>query len=656
MTVKVATGRLFVAGLLAVVSTQAADLFYSSTDSGNLSWDIEPCWIIYNSGSQHYNALPTTNDNVMINATTPKAENGNSLTVTNGVFAECNYFASGHQNFAGTAWFRLDGGSLTCRTHFVTGEAYPGLSTLESGNLYGGGDFSIGNLSGGYGTVTNNGATVNCDNFILANDTAASPSALVQTNGSLTSRGIWYVGYRGDALMEIHGGSVFSANNFDIGYASGSSGTLMLNDGSVQSVGAFLVGSESGSSGTLIVNGGSITGNSYAMIGRYGRGLAELNAGTFQCAGNLYIGDYTGSMGVVTNNGADLSSGAEVRMGYSAGAYGKLVHNSGTLDAGTYLQVGQGGGNGEFEASAPFGATVMIIGAGLAPTVPGTGTVTLAEGAIGAVDQFLRVNNGDLYMRGGEIHLRNTGSTLTNLYVRTGEDRRGLIRGWGYVGYTNENVTLRMINNGQIVADGEGVDRDLDLNMIAVVNNEIPNGFTGTNGWYAVNKGCVRYPRTWQNFSPGTAYCWGDLWSKAVPEMVNSVGLTFTASVNCAVRGALCASDRSDIPAGLPAHLRPLGVWKIGGFADRQSLNKVSFAGISLTFRYDHTKVGANDSSLRLYRYDGSAWVRVGSCLPGGDPLISTDTVLAPVAYGDYNIGWFAVMAVERNGTLISVY
>ena len=47
--------------------------------------------------------------------------------------------------------------------------------------------------------------------------------------------------------------------------------------------------------------------------------------------------------------------------------------------------------------------------------------------------------------------------------------------------------------------------------------------------------------------------------------------------------------------------------------------------------------------------------VQVGSGSPGGDPLISTDSPLAPVAYGDYNIGWLAVLAVERKGTLIAV-
>ena len=102
--------------------------------------------------------------------------------------------------------------------------------------------------------------------------------------------------------------------------------------------------------------------------------------------------------------------------------------------------------------------------------------------------------------------------------------------------------------------------------------------------------------------------------------------------------------------------MRPIGLWFIGCFSGKIAMTKATFSNTTLTFRYDHTKVKDTDSSLRLYRYDGSAWVRVGSVQPGGMPLISTDGTLAPLASGDYNIGWFAAMAVERKGTMISVH
>lgn len=612
-------------------SVSAEELFYSETGSGYYPWDNVAGWIIYNSGGTPYGKLPTTNDNVRINATSTKAEDGHALTVTNGVLAECAMFATGDQNYPGTAWFRLDGGSLTCATHFVTGRYYPGLATLESGTVSGGGDFYVGSQIGAFGTVTNNGAAINFSNVLLANNTATSSCVFVQNGGSLTGRADVIVGYLGKALAEFNGGSLYIGRTCFVGRVAGSSGALVL-------------------------NGGSVTGKTYAIVGEAGQGVATFNGGSFGVTGDFRIGNVAGGRGTVTNTASAITA-ANIHAGYQAGTIGRLVHMGGSISAGTYLQVGRNGGVGEFAADAPFSAAQMIIGTGLAPTVPGTGTVTLAENAVGAVEEFLRVNNGDLFMRGGRIHLQNVGNpNRTNLYVRTGEDRRGQLRGWGYVGYTNENITLRMINNGQIIADGEGEERELDLNMIAVVNNDVPNGFSGTNGWYAVNKGRLRYPRTWQTYAPGTTYCWGDLFTKAVPEMVNSVGFAFTASVNAAVRGALCAPDRSDIPAGLPARMRPLGVWQIGLFSGKQLLTKASFAGVSLTFRYDHTQIKPTDSSLRLFRHDGSAWAQVGSAALGGDPLIASDMPLAPVSSGDYNIGWFAVMAVERRGTMISVF
>ena len=632
MTVKTSAKLSFAALLLAAACAQAEELYYSATGPGYYPWDHVPGWVIYNSGGTLYGQLPGTNDNVRINATAPKAENGNALTVTNGVFAECNMFAAGDQNYPGTAWFRLDGGSLTCASHFVIGRYYPGLATLESGSLYceQGGNFYIGSMTGGYGTVTNNGATVDAAQLIIANSTAPSRSVLVHNHGNLMLRTDATIGYRSAALAEINGGGVSISGTCTVGRASGSSGTLVL-------------------------NGGSITAKTFVVVGEAGQGTALLTGGNLGLTGDFRIGNASGGAGTVTNTGAAITA-ANLHAGYQAGTFGRLIHTGGSISAGTYLQIGRNGGIGECEMDAPFSAKIMIIGTGLAPTLPGTGTVTVAENAVGAVSEFLRVNNGDLFMRGGQIHLQNVGNpNRTNLYVRTGEDRRGLIRGWGSFTNVSESITLRMVNNGQIIADGEGAERDLDFNLIAVVNNDIPMAFTDTNGWYAVNKGRVLLPRTSQTFVSGQNYCLGDLYTKPVPEMVNSVGFAFTTDKWAMIRGGFYDAGRSDIPAGLPAHLRPFGVWQIGAFSERVKLTKVSFSGVSLTFRYDHTRLRPTDSSLRLFRHDGTAWVQVGSAAPGGDPLIATDAPLAPVASGDYNIGWFAVMAVENNGTMISI-
>ncbi len=661
MTTKLTKCCIIVFILSTLISAQAADLYYSASGSGYYPWDNVSGWIRYAvSGGGAYGQLPTTNDNVFISATTPKAENGNAITVTNGVFAECDTFASGYGNYIDTAWFRLDGGSLTCRTDFVTGRSYPGLTTLESGNLYNGANFIIGYYSGSSGTVSNNSSSVYSKGPFVAGYNSGSSGTLVLNGGSITGADYAAIGRAGDGLAELNTGTVHIAGNLYMGFHDGSSGVVTNNGAVLSSGGEIRMGYNSGAFGKLVQNGGSITGSTDIIVGNIGNAVVELNTGALHCTKRLYVGKSDGGNGVVTNNGADISADF-IYAGCTSGAYGRLIHNNGTLDLDHSLHIGTYGGTGEFEVNAPFSANLMVLGTGLADEIPGTGTVTVAENAVGTIDTYLRVNNGNLYMRGGEIHLQNVGgSTKTNLYVRTGTgiNRYGKIQGWGAFTNVNSGITLIMVNDGQIIADGEGVERDLNLNQFAVVDNWSPNGASDTNGWYAINKGRVLFPRSWITFPAGSAKCWGDLYSKSVPEMVNSVALNFgDTSGSLYVRGGFCASDRSDIPSGLPeGNLRPIGIWFIGATNDKLLMTRKSFDSVSLNFRYDHTKVMPNDSSLRLYRYNGSNWDKVGDCEPDNSTsLISTDTSLTPVSSGDYNIGWFAVMAVEMSGTVIMV-
>lgn len=641
LTSKVAWVVLALTGAGSFQAAAYDEVYYSGSGGGYYSWDIVANWNLYSSsGGGKLNRLPGLNEIVRVSANTLAAEDGNALCVTNGVDAECVTFANGYGSVPGkTAWFRLDGGTLACASDFIIGQRYPGLATLESGTITGGGAFILGDEDTGnsIGTVTNNGATLTFGDAQMGDYSASSPSTYVQNGGSLSLQGNATVGDSGDAMMVVNGGDVTGAQT----------NTLYF-------------GSLTGSSGALILNGGNVTESYNIVLGQSGRGLAELNAGTLSTRSFLYIGRWSGSHGVVTNTGADMRSGWATVAGYEAGAFGRIVHDGGNLDAGSYLQIGRNGGVGEFEANAPFDTKIFIIGSGLAPTVPGTGTVTVAENAVGMVDEYLRINNGDLFMRGGEIHLRNVdGLTLTNLFVRTGEDRRGVIRGWGSFTNADSSITLRMVNNGQIIADGEGVERELNFNSIAVVNNDVPNELDGANGWYAVNKGRLVLPRafTGSGYSGTHTFLWGDLYSGTTPDMVNSAGVTlvFSYGGNRYVRGAVCAPDRSDIPASLPSDLRPIGIWQIGCFSDKTEMIKSGFASCSITFRYDNAPIEPTDASLRLYRHDGSNWVRVGFSEVDDSCLISASEPFQPLDTGEYNIGWFAVMAVERRETVIAV-
>jgi hypothetical protein len=416
-------------------------------------------------------------------------------------------------------------------------------------------------------------------------------------------------------------------------------------------------------------------------VGMRDNALLTLDGGTL-AATNVLFGQYAGSDGTISNNagimnvdyfrigqsgnGTLVNSGAvtvrnSIVIARNAASSSSLVHSGGTLKVGNYLLVGYLG-RGEFSATAGFSCTHFVLGC----VTNGTGTAVIANGATGTVSSLCFIGgrdiaddeagSGTLLLKGGTLRFSTTTADY-NLFIRYREAASGCLRGWGTVAPSSAGATnVRMVNDGTVVADGEGIERDLDLHEVVNTTNRFANGSAGTNGWYAVNKGRLLYPRTWFNAAAATR-CLGDAPYKTLPEMVNSLCATFTGAPTGGqyFRGGLCALDRSDVPGNLPASERPLGVWCLGLYASNTDSSKASFTNVALTFRYDRTRVKQTDK-LKLYRHENGAWVKVGECLPDGTALISTAAPLARLTTGDYNIGWFALLAKERNGTLLSVH
>ena len=198
------------------------------------------------------------------------------------------------------------------------------------------------------------------------------------------------------------------------------------------------------------------------------------------------------------------------------------------------------------------------------------------------------------------------------------------------------------------------MERALDLNECVNITNYFAeaNVATSTNGWYAVNKGRVRFPRSW--FSTASAErCIGDSPYAATPRFVNSMRCSFTGVSGSATffRGGLYATDCESIPAGLPPG-DVIGVWAFGLFSSVNGSAKVSFSTALPTFRYDHTKARA-DRPLNLYRHNGTEWGRIGRAMPNADHLISAESALTPLSSGSMNIGFFAVVVPKAGMTVL---
>ena len=391
--------------------------------------------------------------------------------------------------------------------------------------------------------------------------------------------------------------------------------------------------------------------------GAGGFGLMRIGEGAVITNANVTIG-YQG-IGVVTNSGGSLylSPYRDLIIGAEQTGVGTYVQNSGSLSANSLLCGFGGRGTATFHSNMQL--TYLKIGGSL----NNVSEMTLLEGATTRVEGSASVGGypmplkgggttdysgyGLLTLRGGTLHFYNTASS-ENFFLGQYADGWGCLRGYGKIAPKTTGATNIRLGCGNciICADGEGVERALDLNECVNITNYFgeSNVATSTNGWYAVNKGRVRFPRSW--FSTASAErCIGDSPYAATPRFVNSMRCSFTGVSGNATffRGGLYATDCESIPAGLPPG-DVIGVWAFGLFNTVNGNTKVSFSTALPTFRYDHTKVRAG-RTLNLYRHNGTAWVRVGKTMPNDDHLISAESALAPLNGGSMNIGFFAVVA-----------
>ena len=283
---------------------------------------------------------------------------------------------------------------------------------------------------------------------------------------------------------------------------------------------------------------------------------------------------------------------------------------------------------------------------------------------------------GMLKMRGGTM-LFNIGSTKnsTVIWLNPLRDKTsGAISGWGKLAFTDPIAMVKNMNSenpgeyekpggiahyGPIIADGEGQMRDLDCGRLGVLTYDttFANNNGSTNGWYAVNKGRLKLPRSLPRKS-ASHRCVGDYWALATNKYpTNRLANTFTytmagAELNNYMFAELYATDRDDIPVGLDGigADRTLAVWRIGHFSDGPEIDEpthpAAFTSASLRFRYStDTNLLDGLTVLRVYRHDGTAngsWKCVGRANPSTDNPVISATVDAP-SEANWNMGWFAI-------------
>lgn len=281
--------------------------------------------------------------------------------------------------------------------------------------------------------------------------------------------------------------------------------------------------------------------------------------------------------------------------------------------------------------------------------------VKIESGTLTAADHIMIASTDN---SGGVLVLSNATVKLTNpvlgdrLFVGYGAGSWGVMRGWGTItgGSANANMT---ISRGQVVADGFGEQKTLDFGSLASVKFGGVQSADATNGWYAVNKGKVQFPRKWlkpTSKDQTLTGCCGDE-NESPVNQVNGVGFSISGFGSTGVRYfrcALYAEDRTDVHlVDLPENSGIVGVWSMR-FDDGTTYCGVG--SINLAFHYDPAKAQTG-SRLALYRWGGSAWIKVAEGAAPADRLFSVSG-LASLPQ-DQNIGIFALVKKPRGFVIV---
>jgi len=184
----------------------------------------------------------------------------------------------------------------------------------------------------------------------------------------------------------------------------------------------------------------------------------------------------------------------------------------------------------------------------------------------------------------------------------------GIVKGYG-----TAHAAAELNQNGQVIADGHGRERTLDLSAVGTIKNTIDNSRTGHNGWFAQNKGKLVLPAVAFNNGEAT---WGEDAADKRLDLINSVRLSVSPEVFGSIKLALLSADRSDYPP-LPENLKAVGLWQV------EPMDLV-LSSIDVTARYDVDLV--NDlrinGDLSLWGFDGEWKLAEGTSVDSDNRLI----------------------------------
>ncbi|MEI8309292.1 MAG: hypothetical protein WCH98_00910 [Verrucomicrobiota bacterium] len=620
---------------------------------------------------------------------------------------------SAYIGYAGTGQFIQTGGSHALRTSLYVGYSAgsSGNYELRGGNLYsfswsayqdqfigysghgtflqtGGMLYSIGNIVLGQNANSEGAYIFSGDSVLMADSLtvgrsgqgtftqtagiaqvgAASIAVASGSTGTLAIRGGQFdVGNGtlsagsdgGIGHLELGGSGQLLADRITLGAGStftcdplGSANTSLLRINHISGVDAlqvdrFQIGHASASGSFTLSSNQSLAVGHDLAVGYTTAGEFAQTGGLVDVAGDVVVGVFGSSSGSYTLSGGTLRVGGALTKGASLES--EFIHNGGTLEftGGTQsvnldrVTLANSSGNsiqhtiGDSPSDSWSANTLTVGNAGSATIRQVGGTVYAGTLVVGG-------------WSGGAGSYEFTGGTLSGsaLTVRGSTDGEGTFRGFG-----NVTMTGQLVNNGRIIADGEGAPGTLDLSTFSTVINSISNAPGESNGWFAINKARLILPAIRLN-SFNQTYNWGES-MPFLPRMADNPGIDMINSVQVIFHGliitldspsfldiSLLAADREDIVATLPEHMRLIGLWDVHP-------DNAIFSDADVSFRYDDMLapgLGIGEDALRVFHYNGAAWQDVTTGLDTTNKWI--------YASGRTDFSYYAVGVIPEPATL----
>jgi len=598
---------------------------------------------------------------------------------------------------------------------------------------------AVGSGSNSVGRLVNEG-TIDVNRFGIGGNTYyaetgntdpdAYADGYVTNSGVISATGIFRVGWQTNCVGRIDNTGVITGKNECImGYYPGSMGRFRHSDGNLVFINderTFMVGYQgngylelAGETKTVIdkpkmyiaQNGNNSSGKFHSSgelvitnSASLSRGGEDLNAAISKYATAriaLYDDAVLSDIGLLRFGNVKTDNSFEVYGNAVVSNVQELVFNQGSssddVEGTTTLKVTDNAYVGGFTniaiVAGAYGRTVIEVADnaffGLCDDAWSPDASPELNNIEVAVDSG-RHGDATIRLRGGRLGLGIRGGLFLgdNENVNVDGCPAKLI---GYGCATNQGDSARgywsriHLRAGSVTADGEGEERDLDLKTFARVSGTVGEGrsnlnCSGTNGWYAINKGRLLYPARESNANQRFVGDYARLADSYVPQFVNSMKILIKDSAGEEIATnhhafvELYAPDRTDIPEGLvndEKRSRRLGIWHGGiskNYPDMYESGIRDFYTADTTIRYDQWRLAELKDEdgeypigleIRLYWHDGTSsgkW----KCVSGyavGDAESNEYRITGTFSQADgvYNLGWFAVVAACNDGTMVII-